>query len=98
MQAKRPVMPELDRDRPYPETRPVGRPWNGADRIFRGVHRDRGLEREARLKRARLLGCPSADSAVARTRVEIGVGLRIAHHLDRAPDSHLPAQRLPMEA
>src|SRR5437763_175806 len=69
-----------------------------ADAESRGHLGDAQLERSRTLDGTRLVGGPGADLAQARPRGEILVGLRRRHRLDRALDTDLAAQRLPMKA
>src|SRR5690606_17642413 len=52
MQAERPVVPELDRNRADSETRPVGRAANIANGIFCSVFGNRLFQRETAFQRA----------------------------------------------
>lgn len=96
VQAKGPVLPELDRHRSDAEASPIGRARDLSDRVLGGVERDRLLERETALERARLLAGPSADPAVARAAGEVGVRLGVADPGHGAAHPHLPAQALPV--
>src|SRR5947207_10232940 len=90
MQAERPVVPELHRDRHDTVAGPVRRARHGTERIFRGVERDRLLEGEPAFQRARLLARPGADLRAPRAGGEVGVGLFGRHAFDQAADADLP--------
>ena len=91
------VMPELDLDRRKPPAAPVGRPRNVAVAEAPGVSLGRRLERGPRFERAGLLARPGADPALPRTAREIRIGLCVGQRADRAAESRLAAQRLPVE-
>src|SRR5712692_4702332 len=97
MQPERPVLPELDQERPEAIAGPIRRSWYGANHEFRGEERDRLLEGVATLERCRLLAGPGADLGEARAGGEISIGLGILDALDRAAQPHLPVRRFPME-
>ena len=94
VQAERPVVPELDRDRHDAVAGPVRRARHGAERVFRRVERDRLLEGEPAFQRARLLARPGADLRALRAGREIGVGLLRRHALDRPAHAHLPVRAI----
>jgi hypothetical protein len=75
----------------------ISRAGDLADGVLCGELRHRLLQREAAFQRARLLRGPSPDPAAARSRLEIGVGLRIRHDFHRPAHPHLAAQALPVE-
>src|SRR5215471_14357709 len=75
VQAERPVVPELDRQREEAIAGPIRRARNRSERVFRGVERDRLLEGVAALERCRLLAGPGTDLRQARPGGEVGVGL-----------------------
>src|SRR3954452_7890320 len=55
------------------------------------------LEGRPAVERARLVGRPGAKLRISRATGEIGVGFRIRYAFDAAFDTHLSAQRLPVE-
>src|SRR4029077_5376616 len=58
VQTERTVVPELDPVRYDPISAPVRRPRDRSDHVFRGVARDRLLERQPALERCRLSARP----------------------------------------
>src|SRR5690606_5883439 len=98
MQTERTVLPELDAVRHQQETRPVVRSRHGTDSELRGEFGDALLERETPFKLARLFRRPGADLARPVPGREIGIGRRRIDLLDDTFDTHLPLQRLPVEA
>src|SRR6266511_6220406 len=66
MQPERPLVPELDQERPQAVAGPVRRSRDRPEGKFRGVERDRFLEGMATLERRRLLAGPGADLGKAR--------------------------------
>ena len=73
VQAKLPVLPELDFDRLQAVAAPVGGPGHLAVGELVRVVGDRLLQFGARFERSRLLAGPGADAAFARPAGEIGV-------------------------
>ena len=65
VQAKRAIVPELDRDGRDPESGPIWRARHLADQKPGGLRCNRFFEREAAFERARLLARPGTDAAVA---------------------------------
>src|SRR5262245_3557957 len=97
VQAERAVVPELDHHRHDAVAAPVGRARHCADGVFGGIERDRLFQGEAVLERHRLLARPGADLRALGAGREIGVGLGVAHLLDRPAHAHLAPERLPVE-
>src|SRR5437588_5087810 len=97
VQTERTVVPELHRDRHDAVAGPVWRARHGAERVFRGVERDRFLEGEPTFQRARLLARPGADLRALWARGEIGVGLLRRYAFHRTADADLPVERFPVE-
>ena len=89
MEAEQPLLPKLDTLWHHPEARPVGRPGDGAKRMFGGVTGNFLFQGEAALEGAGLGRGPGADLGILRATGEIGVRLFVACRLDSALDTYL---------
>src|ERR1700676_2693759 len=99
MQPKRPLLPELDPPRGYPEPRPRRRPrYDGPLGILPGERLKALFERRTARERPRLVGRPGADLAVAQPGREIGIGLLLGNRRDHTLDADLPGQGFPVKA
>src|SRR5215475_1404687 len=97
MQAKRPLLPELDRERNDPITGPIARARHLAESIFGGIDRYCLFEGQTTFERRRLLAGPGAYLRLLGPGGEIGVGLFVADALDCAADSDRPIHRFSVE-
>src|ERR1700747_1834646 len=98
MQPKGPLLPELYALRDQPEAGPIWRPRDGlvAKALRKLAHTS--FELGAARERLRLIGGPGADLAIARSRREIGVRLRVVDQFYDTFDAHLAIQRFPQKA
>src|SRR5579885_1113715 len=97
MEARGPLLPELDEQRPDAEAGPVFRPRHRAGETLRRCL-DQALERSAAFQRRGLPRRPGAELALASPGPEIGIGFGRRDRRRWPLDANLTLQGFPMKA
>src|SRR6185369_14406085 len=96
VQARLASLPELPRLGLQAVAAPVRRPRR-LEQVPGAIARGVGKQRRARFDHLALRRGPGTDARIERPRIEVGVGLRIAHLLDRALDADDALELDPVE-